>query len=527
MRGISTNGMKKIPTSCPHTSSLVPRTFLVWLLLQSSAYASASGEGEGTARLVVILSTVIAALLVGLLLYALSQRSSQVKFKERTEDPSAKSSETSAPEDVAPEVLRALDRLPVPPQQREQVARSVSDIVSRTVNDRIEVAKKTIDAKYGQILEEQRRTTTQLQHKYQEVLYEKKQTTSVLESIAEGLVVVNNKGEVVMMNPAAEKLLAVNQKDRVGKPLTEGMRDEQLVSLVQGSNEDKEIVLNAKQESTKRVLRASNAVITDEDGRTVGMVAVLSDVTKQREIDQLKSEFVSKVSHELRTPIVAMQHALSIIIDEVAGPLTEEQKKFATLTQRNLQRLNGLINDLLDLSKLEAKRMELRPESASLGTVIQTVCDSLDAWAKSKAVTLSRRVPERLPTIMCDPARITQVLTNLLGNAIKFTPKQGLIVIEAKLADQGRAVEVGVTDNGPGISKEDLTKLFSKFQQVGERSASDIGGTGLGLAISKEIVELHQGRIWVESDAAVKKGTRFAFLLPVDGPPSAKPAGSL
>ena len=517
--------MTKILTNFPRTSHLAPLTFIAWALLQPSVHAAPGGDSQETTRALIIASTMIAALLIGLMLYALSQRSSQIKFKEQTGDPSARVPEkATAASDVAPDVLKALDHLPVPPQQRDQVARSVSDIVSRTVNERVEVAKQTLDAKYGQVIEEQRKSATELQHKYQDVLYEKKQTTSVLESIAEGLVVVNNKGEVVMMNPAAEKLLAVSQKDRIGKSLTEELRDEQLVSLVKGSNEDKEIVLNAKQESTKRVLRASNAVITDEDGKTIGMVAVLSDVTKQREIDQLKSEFVSKVSHELRTPIVAMQHALSIIIDEVAGPLTEEQKKFATLTQRNLQRLNGLINDLLDLSKLEAKKMELRLESASLVTVIQTVCDSLDAWAQSKAINLSRRVPDQLPAVMCDPARITQVLTNLLGNAIKFTPKQGRIIVEAKLAGQGSTIEVGVADNGPGIAKEDVSKLFSKFQQVGERSASDIGGTGLGLAISKEIVELHHGRIWVESDAAVKQGTRFAFLLPLE-PPS-KPAGT-
>jgi PAS domain S-box-containing protein len=364
------------------------------------------------------------------------------------------------------------------------------------------------------VLEEKKRNEVVLQKKYQSTLQEKKQTSAVLESIAEGLVVVNNKGEVVMMNPAATKLLAVKPQDGVGKPILDTLQDKQLMSLVRGSkDEDREIVLSAKQETTKRILRASNAVISDENGSTIGMVSVLSDVTKQREIDQMKSEFVSKVSHELRTPIVAMQHALSILFDQVAGPLTEEQQKFVNLTQRNLERLSHLINDLLDLSKLEAKKMELRPQPTQIGPVIQTVCDSLEPWAKTKAITLMKRVDAGLPDVPCDQARITQVLTNLAGNAIKFTPKQGKIVISAKLAEGQDALEVSVTDNGVGIAEADLPKLFGKFQQVGERTASDISGTGLGLAISKEIVELHKGRIWAESK--LQQGTRFVFTLPL------------
>jgi two-component system phosphate regulon sensor histidine kinase PhoR len=477
------------------------------------------------ARTLIFIGTGIVALLIGMLLYQLSQRTSDVKFKESRREQVARPREKAASSDAIPAVLRELNRLPVPPEQRHQVARSVSDIVNRTLTERLEVAKKTLDEQYSQVIEEQRRTSAVLQEKYQTVLQEKKQTSSVLESIAEGLVVVNNKGEVVMMNPAAERLLAVNQKERIGKPLTDGLRDEQLVSLAQGSNEEREIVLNAKQEATRRVVRASNAVITDEDGRTVGMVAVLSDVTKQRELEQLKSEFVSKVSHELRTPIVAMQHALSIIADEVAGPLTEEQKKFSALLQRNLQRLNGLINDLLDLSKLEAKKMELRLEPAALQAIVQSVCDTLEAWAQSKGIALHRRVPDGLPLVNCDPARITQVLTNLIGNAVKFTPKQGRVTIEARLLPESQGVELSVADTGVGIAKEDLPKLFSKFQQVGERTASDISGTGLGLAISKEIVELHRGRIWVESDAAARPGTKFLFTLPLDAA-HPKPAGA-
>ncbi len=495
---------------------------LWWTLMTPDTWA-AVGTDEGTsARSAIIVLTIIVALLVGALLYQYAQRSSQTRFKgQGARPPSQPVDATTDSDTLMPAILVELNRLQAPAQERHHVARSVAEIVSKTLDEQVGRVKRGLDARYSQLIEERRRAESMLQHKYQEVLQEKKQTTSVLESIAEGLVVVNAQGEVVMMNPAAEKLLAVNQKDRIGKPLLEDLREGQLVSLVRGSNEDRDIVLNAKHDSTKRILRASNAVITDEDGKAVGMVTVLSDVTKEREIEQLKSEFVSKVSHELRTPVVAMQHALSILSDGVAGPISEEQQKFVSLSQRNLERLNGLLNDLLDLSKLEAKKMELRLETTSITELIRSVCESLNAWATSKAIAMTQRVPGDLPVVVCDQARVMQVLTNLLGNAIKWTPKQGHITVEAKARSEGHAIEVSVTDTGLGISQEDLPKLFHKFQQVGDRTATDMTGTGLGLAIAKEIVELHHGRIWAESDA-MRKGARFAFELPIVPPSTPK-----
>lgn len=479
-------------------------------------------QEEGRTKATAIALTVAGALAAGLLLYQLSQQTGSARYKE---DAKGDTSRRQVPlvggqQTLLPAIVRELNQLQGSRRHREDVARTVSALVTETIRDEVESAKEELANQYIKIIEEQRRSEAILQRKYQTTLIDKKQTVAVLESIAEGLVVVNNKGEVVMMNPAAARLLAMDDKERIGKSLLDHLDDKQLVSLVQASHnkEDREIVLSAKEESTKRILRASNAMVTDENGNTVGMVSVLSDVTKQRELDQMKSDFVSKVSHELRTPIVAMQHALAILSDQVAGALSEEQQKFVNLSKRNLERLNGLINDLLDLSRLEAKKMELRLQSGAIAPVIQHVCDSLTPWANSKAISLTRRFSDDLPDVLFDQARITQVLTNLVGNAIKFTPKQGRIIIEAKRAEAGEVLEVSVSDSGPGIAKEDIPKLFSKFQQVGERTATDIGGTGLGLAIAKEIVELHKGRIWV--DPQVQEGTRFVFTLPLAPSPS-------
>ena len=227
----------------------------------------------------------------------------------------------------------------------------------------------------------------------------------------------------------------------------------------------------------------------------------------------MKSEFVSSVTHELRTPLVAMQHSLQITLEAAAGQLSNDQKNFLLIAQRNLDRLNTMINNLLDLSKLENHKVELRLERTPLGPLIESVCQALDAWMKSKSLQLNRRIADPLPEVPLDADQITQVLYNLVSNAIKFTPSGGSVTISAQLQSEGRAVEVAVTDTGGGIAQEDIPKLFKKFQQVGDRKSHSSPGTGLGLAIAKEIVELHGGTIWVESPKG--QGSRFAFTLPV------------
>lgn len=187
----------------------------------------------------------------------------------------------------------------------------------------------------------------------------RERSDTVLQNISDGVIVVNDKGEVVRMNPAAERLLAVAQQDRIGKPLLESLKDEQLVSWVRASKDGtREVVLAATREATTQALRARHAVIADEAGNVVGMVAVLGERARQREMGRLTPERLAQVSHELRTPLVAMKHALAILTEHVAGPLSEEQQEFAMISQRNLERLTLLIDELLDTSAREARQKE-------------------------------------------------------------------------------------------------------------------------------------------------------------------------
>lgn len=400
-------------------------------------------------------------------------------------------------------------------QRSRAIGDRVASLFNNELNQKVEQSKQEIKEKYEAIIDQNRRNEELAWKKYKKIVNEKKQTEAVIRSIAEGLVVVDAQGKVMMMNPAAEKLLGASRKEKVGKALVDDLKEEQLVSFVKGlpDSDEKEIELVSPQDETKKVLRASTAVIENENGQTIGMVSVLSDITKQKELDSLKSNFVANVTHELRTPLVALDKSLSLMLDGEAGQLSQTQEQFLSIAQRNLKRLSILINDLLDLSKLEAGKMEVKLQPASINNVIQEAMDTLDDWAKTKSITLEKSIEDAIPEIEIDADRINQVLNNLVGNAIKFTPTGGKIILEARLSDSKRSLEVSVQDTGIGIASEDLSKIFSKFYQCGERMISDVNGTGIGLSIAKEIVELHGGKIWAESE--VNKGTKFIFALPL------------
>lgn len=400
-------------------------------------------------------------------------------------------------------------------RRAEELSKKISEIFDKELEDRLNRNTQELGKKYDAVIKEKTQNEQMAWKKYNKVLKEKKETEAVIRSVAEGLVVVDGEGKVVMMNPAAEKLLGVSKEDKIGKGITENVKEEQLISFAKSSADkaEGEIELISRQDETKKILRASSAVIENENGKTIGMVSVLSDITKQKELDRLKSDFAASVSHELRTPLVAMDKSISLILSKATGPLSETQEQLLTIADRNLRRLSFLINDLLDLSKLEAGKMGLSRAPSSIEKTIDESVDGLMTWAKTKFLNIEKRIQEGLPEINIDSKRIIQVLNNLIGNAIKFTPNNGRIAIEAIFHNDKKEMEISISDTGIGIAKEDIPKLFSKFYQTGERAPTDISGTGIGLSIAKEIIELHGGKIWAESDKG--SGARFVFTLPL------------
>jgi signal transduction histidine kinase len=231
-----------------------------------------------------------------------------------------------------------------------------------------------------------------------------------------------------------------------------------------------------------------------------------------RELDQLKSTFVSIVSHELRTPMTSIKGYVENMLDGLTGYLTEKQFSYLGRVKYNVERLTRMINDLLDLSRIEAGRVELALRPVSLLELVTEVLESLQALAREKSLTLEARYADLLSMIHGDRDKLHQVLTNLIQNAIKFTPPGGAVLVESLVRDD-QFVQVSVTDTGCGIQPEDLAKVFEKFYR-GESTPTDARGAGLGLAIVKSLVELHGGRIWVESVPGA--GSRFFFTIPVD-----------
>lgn len=367
---------------------------------------------------------------------------------------------------------------------------------------------------YEAIISQKERNEKIIQEKYDKVLSDKKNTEAVIRSIAEGLVVVDASGNVIMMNPTAEKLLAISQKDKVGKPILGDLKKEQLVSLIANrpGEDGREMEIKSSEDETRKIIRSSSAIIENEDGQTVGMVSVLSDITKQKELDRLKSDFVSKVSHELRTPIITVENAVTLLLGKSLGGITEKQEEFLKIAKRNLERLGILINDLLYESMLEASEVRLKIKPCSVEKLINDICDTLNAWTMTKDIKIEKKIQKDLPETELDYNRIVQVLNNIIGNAVKFTPKKGVITIEAGLEKDKKSVFISVSDTGPGIPEKDLDKIFDKFYQ-GDRALTDISGTGLGLSISREIILLHKGKIWAENNKY--NGAKVSFTLPI------------
>jgi two-component system sensor histidine kinase GlrK len=231
---------------------------------------------------------------------------------------------------------------------------------------------------------------------------------------------------------------------------------------------------------------------------------------KLRVLDKMKSDFFSSMSHELRTPLTSIKEGISLLKDGVGGTIPDRQKRLLTILTLETNRLIELVNSLLDLSKMEAGMMTYTFERGSLAPLIERAMIEMVPLVESKKICLERRGFESLPTLRMDSERILQVLRNLMGNAVKFTPEGGRVRISARQVNQ--EVEVSVSDTGPGIPAAKLTTIFDKYQQADGSSSYRMKGTGLGLSIARHVISSHGGRIWAESKSG--KGSTFIFVLP-------------
>jgi signal transduction histidine kinase len=258
--------------------------------------------------------------------------------------------------------------------------------------------------------------------------------------------------------------------------------------------------------------------VLDERHRFVSLKDYAAELERAnqelRKLDEMKSEFVSVASHELRTPLAAIKNAVQLMLQGKTGEINENQAKFLSMAERNINRLTGILNSLLDLSRIESGRVVLEFEDLDVRSSIEFIFSSLKPQADGKSIQLRMEVQEGLPRVYGDREKVEQILTNLVGNSIKFTPEGGEISVSARTFENDEnMVAISIKDSGIGIPEDQLERIFEKFHQVEDSLRRSIAGTGLGLAITKGLVEVHHGKIWAESE--VGKGSTFTFTLPI------------
>jgi PAS domain S-box-containing protein len=345
------------------------------------------------------------------------------------------------------------------------------------------------------------------------ILDERRKMELMVASMADGLIMTDAAGEVFLINPAARKMLGVAGEEAVtAKYLKEklGFYPFDLVRTSGGSE-----TLREELKVNDRFLHSIVSPVNDTGGAPVGVVVVLRDITEQKALDHRKEEFVSIVSHELRTPLTSITGALDIVLKQYAQGLSEKQSRYLEMALDSAQKLNGIVDDLLDVAKVERGKLSMRMGALDLAEQARDAVERFRAAGEQKNIQLGVRAPsDGEVRIVADADRLTQVINNLLSNAIKFTPEGGRIEVDIFGPQVSRSfVGLSIWNNGVSISEQDRERVFDKFEQIQSSNTRKVGGTGLGLAISRGIVEGHGGRIWVEGTRD-EEGTRFVVALP-------------
>ncbi len=346
---------------------------------------------------------------------------------------------------------------------------------------------------------------------------------AILESVGEAIIMVDTQGRVVMANRRVGSTFGAPPERLIGRSVHElrsmvtgRFRGGRALEWHTGPDGGPSVELRTAMLETIgepiRYFHEFSAPVQDEQGRVIGRIYVYRDITKETEVDRMKSEFVATVSHELRTPMTSIKGSLGLVLGGIGGQLPDEVRDLLTIAQHNTDRLIRLINDILDISRIEAGKMEIKKAPLSVRDAVHRAVRELRGYAEQRRIRVAAEVPADLPRAMADPDRLQQVLVNLLSNAIKFSPEGSQVTVTA--GADGEMAWIRVEDEGPGIPREHLPRIFEKFHRVDNASTRKTGGTGLGLAICKAIVEEHGGQIWVASE--VGHGAAFTFTLPLE-----------
>jgi signal transduction histidine kinase len=351
--------------------------------------------------------------------------------------------------------------------------------------------------------------------------------------MSSGLLALDAEGRVLFMNRRLAEMLEVSPKDWTGRTAAELLLVMAHYALPLAAPRfdwpsefgSREIEWGDGQ--TLHYFREDSAPLMGPTGAPAGSLYSYHEITREKAVDRMKSEFISIASHELRTPMTSIKGSVDLILSGYAGDMSPEMQELLEIAQKSCDRLVRLVNDILDLAKIESGQLRLKLEPTDLTEIAVRAMAAVKSLADLTEVRLRIDRPRSLPMAAADSDRIEQVITNLLSNAVKFSPPKGEVIIE--LRGEESWVVCAVRDFGVGIPEKDLQRIFGKFQQLSEGRRR--GGTGLGLAITRALVEEHRGTVWVES--RVNEGSRFIFRIPValesagDAAVSANHAGNL
>ena len=333
----------------------------------------------------------------------------------------------------------------------------------------------------------------------------------IFDSMVEGLLVLDERGRIQLANRAFANLFGLTSDPR-GRTIMEALRLHELAALVSSLDTQRQVAdFEMKLPGpTERWLQINASAIFDDQARRQGAVLVFHDLTRLKQLESARQEFVANVSHELRTPLSLIKGYVETLLDG-ARDNPEVATRFLQTIDRNADRLRLLIEDLLAISELEAGRVKLNFQTVALATIVAKVLDDFKRQAAVKGVRLVNQAPKA--AVRADRDRLEQVLGNLVDNAIKYGRREGTVTVAGCALESGQ-IEVSVQDDGPGIPPEALERIFERFYRVDKARSREQGGTGLGLAIVKHLVQCHGGRVWATSEPG--RGATFHFVLPAE-----------
>ncbi|MGN7178704.1 cell wall metabolism sensor histidine kinase WalK [Paenibacillus sp. FSL R5-0490] len=350
--------------------------------------------------------------------------------------------------------------------------------------------------------------TKKLQEAHATTEGERRKLSSVLSYMTDGVIATDRKGRVILINEPAAKMLNVSRETVLSSPIVSLLGLEEDYTFEELLDEKDSVILDYSSKTKTLILRANFSVIQKETGFVNGLITVLHDITEQEKIDMERREFVANVSHELRTPLTTMRSYLEALAD---GAWKDEEiaPNFLDVTQNETERMIRLVNDLLQLSKMDSKDYRLSKDWIDFIFFYNRIIDRFE-MTKQQNVTFERRLPDHSAFVEIDEDKLTQVLDNIISNALKYSPEGGKVTFGIEEKDE--FIVVSVSDQGVGIPKENIEQIFERFYRVDKARTRKLGGTGLGLAIAKEMVEAHGGKIWAASTEG--KGTTISFSLP-------------